>query len=62
MNNAPDHSDLIRGRAQAMVRAHEAPDFRTACSMLSKRAAGVRSRRKRNRDRARSMWYNNQEK
>lgn len=58
MNNAPARSDLIRGKALDMVRAHEATDFHTALSILSKRAAAVRKRHQRNRDRAAKMWYN----
>jgi hypothetical protein len=57
-SQAPARSDLIRGLAEQMVRTHEAPDFRTACSILGKRAASVRQRHKRNRERAAQMWYN----
>lgn len=55
--NAPSRSDLIRARAQRMVRSGQARNYSHACSLLSKRAAGSRRRKANNLKTAQEAWW-----
>jgi hypothetical protein len=58
ISQGPARSDLIRAKAQQMVRSGSARDFFHACSLLAKRAAKIRRRRAHNLKAVQEAWWN----